>query len=181
MTDEPKGTLFRLIASDLIAKAQWLYGSATRRMLLKALFTDGTPAMILYRLMQACHRRCLTPLAMLLGRLNTMLCGCIIGRGAHFGPRFVLIHSHGVVINTRTRGGTGITLEHQVTLGAEKGQAPILGDEVFVGAGAKVIGGVRIGSRVRIGANAVVVGDLPDDVTAVGVPARIVTPTSESA
>jgi serine O-acetyltransferase len=61
-----------------------------------------------------------------------------------------------------------------VTIGAERGLAPVLGDDVFVGAGARVLGGVRVGCRVRIGANAVVVADVPDGATVVGVPARVV-------
>ena len=111
---------------------------------------------------------------MLFNKLNVVFGGCIIGRGADFGPEFVLVHSQGVVINTAVRGGRHVVVEHQVTLGAEKGLAPVLGDNVFVGAGAKVIGGVRVGHGAKIGANAVVVNDVPDGATAVGVPARMV-------
>jgi serine O-acetyltransferase len=67
-----------------------------------------------------------------------------------------------------------VVFEHQVTIGSEKGLAPVLGDDVFVGAGAKIIGGVRVGRGTRIGANAVVISDVPDGATAVGVPARMV-------
>jgi serine O-acetyltransferase len=78
------------------------------------------------------------------------------------------------VINTAVRGGHHVLVEHQVTIGAEKGASPVLGDHVFLGAGARVIGGVRIGSQALIGANAVVLDDVPDGATAVGVPARVV-------
>lgn len=166
--------LFSLIQSDLRAKAQWLYGNTSARCLLKAWLTDGTFAMITYRLMQASQRAGLGPLVMALNKLNVICGGCIIGRGAEFGPEFVLVHSQGVVINTAVRGGRHVVLEHQVTIGAEKGLAPVLGDDVFVGAGAKVIGGVRVGHGAKIGANAVVVHDVPDGATAVGVPARVV-------
>lgn len=57
---------------------------------------------------------------------------------------------------------------------ADKGRAPVLGNNVYIGAGARIIGNVRVGNNVRIGANAVVVNDIPDDATAVGVPARVV-------
>jgi serine O-acetyltransferase len=70
------------------------------------------------------------------------------------------------------RGGSGIKIEHQVTIGAEERMSPVLGDDVFIGAGAKVVGGCRIGNHVRIGANAVVIKDVPDGNTAVGIPAR---------
>jgi serine O-acetyltransferase len=98
----------------------------------------------------------------------------VIGRGADFGPGFVILHSFGVVINSQVRGGRNVVIEHGVTIGAEKDTSPVLGDDVFIGAGAKIIGGVRIGSRVKIGANAVVTKDVPDDATVVGVPARVV-------
>jgi len=170
--------LLALIASDLRDKAEWLYGSRAPRSILKAFATDGTGAMLLYRLMQAAHRMHLGPLAMLFNKLNVVCGRCVIGRGADFGPGFVLIHSLGVVINASVRGGAHVKLEHQVTLGAEKGRSPVLGDDVFVGAGAKILGGVRIGHRAKVGANAVVLQDVPDGATAVGVPARIVSSPS---
>jgi serine O-acetyltransferase len=164
--------LLTLIQSDLRAKANWLYGSVSGRSLVKALVTDGTFAMIVYRLMQRSQDYRLSPLAMLFNKLNGMLGGCVIGRGADFGPGFVLVHSNGVVINGAVRGGRDVKLEHQVTIGAERNESPVLGDDIFVGAGAKIVGPVSIGSRVRVGANAVVLADVPDGATAVGVPAR---------
>jgi serine O-acetyltransferase len=65
-------------------------------------------------------------------------------------------------------------LEHQVTIGAERRASPKLGDDVFIGAGAKVIGAVTVGDGARIGANAVVIDDIPPGQTAVGIPARLV-------
>jgi serine O-acetyltransferase len=167
-------TVFSLIARDLQAKAQWLYGDTTWRSLLKARFTDGTFSMIVYRWMQWAQRHRLTPVAMLFNKLNAVCGHCIIGRGADFGEGFVLVHSLGVVINTSVRGGKRVVIEHQVTIGAEKGQSPQLGDDVFVGAGARILGPVHIGNRTRIGANAVVLTDVPDGATAVGVPARVI-------
>ncbi len=163
-----------LIAGDLRAKARWLYEADSAGALLKTLLTDGTFAMVTYRLMQASQRCGLTPLAMIFNKLNVIFGQCIIGRGADFGPEFVLIHSQGLVINSGVRGGRRVFVEHQVTIGAEKRQSPVLGDEVFVGAGAKVLGTVRVGNGVKIGANAVVTKDLPDGATAVGIPAQVV-------
>lgn len=162
--------LAKLVHSDLRAKAEWCYESRSFVGILKVLSTDGTPAMIWYRLMQWARRWRLKPLEMIFNRCNTMFCGCIIGRGAEFGPGFVLIHSLGVVINGNVRGGSGIKIEHQVTIGAEKREFPTLGDNVFIGAGAKILGGIRIGTGAKIGANAVVVKDLPDHCTVVGIP-----------
>jgi len=166
--------VWTLIASDLRAKSHWCYGSTSRRALVKTLLTDGTAAMLWYRLMQAARRWHLAPVEMLCNKLNAICCNCIIGRGAEFGPGFVLIHSTGVVINGRVRGGAHVYLEHQVTIGAEQRQSPVLGDRVFVGAGAKIVGAVRIGDDCRIGANAVVVHDIPSGATAVGIPAKVI-------
>ena len=160
----------RLIVSDLRAKAEWCYESRGWKAVVKVMLTDGTPAMILYRLMQWSRRWRLVPLELFFNRCNTVFCSCIIGRGAEFGPGFVMIHSLGVVINGNVRGGSGVKIEHQVTIGAEKRQTPVIGDGVFLGAGAKIIGAVTIGDGARIGANAVVVKDVPAFATVVGIP-----------
>ncbi len=166
--------LARFIMSDLRAKAEWCYESRGWKAVIKVLLTDGTPAMIWYRLMQWARRWWLAPLEMFFNRMNTICCGCIIGRGAEFGPGFVLIHSIGVVINGNVRGGSGVKIEHEVTIGAEKRQSPVIGNNVFIGAGAKIIGTLMIGDSAKIGANAVVLKDIPADSTAVGIPARVV-------
>ena len=166
--------LFRLLASDIRAKAEWNYGGISTGTIVKTLLTDGTPAMFWYRLMQWARRWRLVPLEMLFNRINSCFCNCIIGRGAEFGPGFVLIHGTGIVINGAVRAGANVKLEHQVTIGAERRQSPTLGDDVFVGAGAKVLGSVSIGTGARVGANAVVVEDVPPHSTVVGIPARVV-------
>lgn len=167
-------TVMGLIRADIRAKAEWVYGGTRGADVLKAVFTDGTFAMVVYRLMQACQRRRLAPFAMVFNKLNVICGQCIIGRGAQFGPGFVLIHSQGVVINACVRGGCNVKIEHQVTIGAEKGASPVLGDGVFVGAGAKIVGAVHVGDGARVGANAVVVDDVPNGAAVVGVPARVV-------
>jgi serine O-acetyltransferase len=167
-------TLLRLIRSDLRAKAAWCYERDDWKGVLKVLLTDGTPAMVWYRLMQWARRWRLVPLELAFNRLNAICCGCVIGRGAEFGAGFVLVHSLGVVINGSVRGGRNVRIEHQVTIGAEKRQSPVIGDDVFIGAGAKVVGAVRVGAGARVGANAVVVHDVPPGATVVGIPARVV-------
>ena len=169
-------SLFSMIAGDLRAKARHCYGGDRLRQRVKVLLTDGTAAMIWYRLMQWSSRRRLGPLAMVFNKINAVCCRCVIGRGADFGPEFVLVHSDGVFINGATRGGSGIFVEHQVTIGSESrwGEAPRLGSGIFIGAGAKIVGDVTIGDNARIGANSVVSKDIPPHGVAMGVPARIV-------
>ena len=167
-------TLFRLILGDFRAKAAWCYEREDWKGVLKVMMTDGTPAMVWYRLMQWARRWRLVPLELVFNRVNTMFCGCVIGRGAEFGEGFVLVHSLGVVINGSCPRRQGVKIEHQVTIGAEKRQSPVLGDDVFVGAGAKIIGPVVLGAGSKVGANAVVVHDVPAGATVVGIPARVV-------
>jgi serine O-acetyltransferase len=163
-----------LILSDLRAKARWCYQDDSASALIKVLLTDGTVAMLVYRAMQSARAHGLVPLEWALNKFNILTQNCIIGRGADFGPEFVLVHSTGIVINGQVRGGCRVYIEHQVTIGAEGRHSPRLGDDVFIGAGAKIVGPVVVGSHTRIGANAVVIGNVPDYATAVGVPARVV-------
>ena len=171
----------RTIATDLRQKAKWCYERDDAPAMVKALLTDGTAAMVLYRLMQASREHKLAPLEMVFNKLNAVVGGAIIGRGAEFGPGFVLIHSNGVVINGSVKGGANVKIEHQVTIGAERRQSPIIGNDVFIGAGAKIVGPVRIGDGARIGANAVVVHDVPPNTTVVGIPAKPVRRREEAA
>jgi serine O-acetyltransferase len=166
--------LVATIRNDLRCKARWLYEGDQPVAILRALLTDGTFAMIVYRLMQWARRARLVPLEIAFNKVNAILGNCIIGRGAEFGPGLVLIHATGVVINGRVRFGANARIEHQVTVGAERGASPVIGDDVFIGAGAKVIGAVMVGDGARIGANAVVVHDVPAHSTVVGIPARVV-------
>lgn len=166
--------MFDRVRADLRRKSEWYYDRADRRTMLRMLATDGTASMLLYRAAQWCREHRLGVLEALLAKANDVCTQCLIGRGTEFGPGFVIVHSNGIVINGRVRGGRDVVIEHQVTIGAEKALSPVLGDDVFIGAGAKIVGPVRIGSHVRIGANAVVVKDVPDHATVVGVPARVV-------
>ena len=97
--------------------------------------------------------------------------GAFIPYRVRIGPGVDFSHCMGIVIAPGARLGSRVKIRQQVTIGS--GHA-VIGDDVEFGAGAKVIGSVRIGNRAKIGANAVVVHDIPDDATAVGVPARVV-------
>lgn len=91
-----------------------------------------------------------------------------IGPGVSFG------HRQGIMMGKRVKIGARCKIRHQVTIAGGKGGGATIGDDVQIGAGAKIIGPIRVGHRARIGANAVVVKDVPDDATVVGIPARVV-------
>lgn len=97
---------------------------------------------------------------------------------AKIGDRFFIDHGTGVVIGETTEIGDDCTIYQGVTLGGtgkDSGKRhPTLGNNVMVGAGAKVLGPIRIGNNVRIAAGAVVLTDIPDNCTAVGIPAKVV-------
>lgn len=160
--------------SDIETKKQVLMNEGYSISMLRVLLSDGTSANLLYRLTQWLLAYKLSPLAIITIWLNRVINGCVIGAAASFEDGFVIMHPVGVVINSKVRGGRNIIVESGVVIGDEKGQAPVLGDNIFVGAGAKIIGGISVGSNVKIGANAVVVKDVPNNVTVVGIPAKII-------
>lgn len=166
--------MFRTLRQDLRHKAEWYELPPTLKSLLRMCLSDGSTAQFLYRAMRFCQTHHLKIVAFILYRLNVLIAHAVIGRGAEIGPGLVILHSIGIVVNSSVRAGRNLVLEHGVTIGAEKGKSPVLGDNVFIGAGAKVLGDIRIGSDVKIGANAVVLTDLPDGATAVGIPAKVV-------
>ncbi len=104
--------------------------------------------------------------------------GIEIHPGARIGKGLFIDHGVGVVIGETAVIGDNVTLFHGVTLGGtgkEKGKRhPTIGNNVFIGSGAKILGNINIGNNVKIGANAVVLKDIPDNTTAVGVPVKII-------
>lgn len=116
-----------------------------------------------------------------LARFNAMLArfftGVEIHPAAKIGRRFFIDHGMGVVIGETAEVGDDVTIYHGVTLGGvslkKEKRHPTIGNNVIIGAGAKVLGPFKVGDRVRIGANSVVLHEVPDDATVVGVPGRI--------
>jgi serine O-acetyltransferase len=102
----------------------------------------------------------------------SVISGCEIPLNARIGGGLVMPHPNGIVINTDVVVGPNCLIFQQVTLGSNGRGVPVLGGHVDVGAGAKVIGPVRVGNHAVIGANAVVTSDVDPDTTVVGIPAR---------
>jgi len=100
--------------------------------------------------------------------------GILLNREVTIGENLHLVHSGNIKIHPACVIGNRVGIMHDVTLGeGERPGAPVIGDDVFIGTGARVLGPVKVGNRVRIAANSLVVTDLPDDCMAIGVPAKI--------
>lgn len=138
----------------------------------------GLHAILFHRLSHKLWRARVYWLARFISHLGRWLTGIEIHPGAQIGRRFFIDHGMGVVIGETSIIGDDCTLYHGVTLGGTTWEKvkrhPTLGNHVVVGAGAKLLGPVLIGNHVRIGSNSVVVKDVPDHATVVGIPGHVV-------
>ena len=132
-------------------------------------------AIKLYRRERWCYTHHLKIVAKLIFRYMQVFLGCTIPPTVIIGEEVTIAHFHGIVIHHASSIGRGSTIYQNVTLGGRNGKpGPIIGENCVIGAGACVLGNIVVGNNVKIGANAVVLVDVPDDCTAVGVPARII-------
>ena len=142
------------------------------------LLYSGLHAVIWYRIAHWFFKHHLFFIASLLSQTAKWLTGIEIHPGATIGKGLLIDHGSGVVIGETAEIGDNCTIYQGVTLGGtgkDKGKRhPTLGDNVMVGSGAKILGPFKVGSNSKIAANAVVLEEIPENCTAVGVPARIV-------
>jgi serine O-acetyltransferase len=140
------------------------------------LFSLGFHAVLLYRISHWLSDHHLRPFALIVSYCNSVLTGAQISARANIGKGLVIYHPHGVVIGTDVIIGDYCSLTQGIVIGQHRGggDRPTIGDYFYAGTGAKIIGNIQIGDHVKVGANAVVLQSLPNHVTAVGVPARIV-------
>ena len=142
------------------------------------LLYNGLHATIDYRIAHWLHTHGLRFLARSISQWSKLWTGIEIHPGAKIGKGFFIDHGSGVVIGETTEIGDNCLVYQGVTLGGtgkDKGKRhPTLGNNVMVGAGARVLGPFKVGDNVKIAANAVVLETIPPNCTAVGVPARIV-------
>ena len=138
----------------------------------------GVHAILAHRVSHRLWVRGLRFLARFNSFLVRMITNVDIHPGAQIGESCFIDHGAGVVIGETAILGNNVTLYHGVTLGGtswNKGKRhPTLGDGVMVGAGAKILGPIEIGHRCRVGANSVVVADVPEGCTVVGIPGKVV-------
>lgn len=138
----------------------------------------GFHALLLHRIAHFFYRRKMVILPRLISQLNRLLTGIEIHPGAEIGDGFFIDHGMGVVIGETAEIGHNVTLYQGVTLGGtgkEKGKRhPTIGNDVVIGAGAKILGPIEVGNGAKIGAGSVVLNNIPPNTTVVGVPGRAV-------
>lgn len=138
----------------------------------------GLHAIIFHRMSHRLWGLGLKWAARFLAHIGRWLTGIEIHPGAKIGRRFFIDHGVGVVVGETAEIGDDVTLYQGVTLGgtsSSKGKRhPTLGNGVVVGAGAKILGPFRVGNDARVGSNAVVLKEIPDGATVIGIPGRIV-------
>jgi len=138
----------------------------------------GLHAVVIHTLSGFFWRKRMFTLGRFISHMGRFLTGIEIHPGAKLGRRLIIDHGMGVVIGETAEIGDDVYIYHQVTLGGTSSdhgkRHPTIGNNVIIGAGAKVLGAIVIGDGARIGSNAVVVAPVPAGVTVVGIPARAV-------
>ena len=139
----------------------------------------GMLACVFLRAQENAVRRGMSRTADVIRHLGVFATGADFLPGCSVAAGLLLPHPNGVVLGAGARVGLNCTILQQVTLGEKDATGagphlyPVIGDDVIVGAGARILGGIEVGRQVKIGANAVVLFDVPEGERAVGVPARI--------
>jgi serine O-acetyltransferase len=166
--------LVREVREDLAAAQQRDPAARTVGRLEMLLTYGGVQALLLHRVSHALHRAAVPLLPRLLSYVTTSVTGVEIHPAAEIGRGLFIDHGAGVVIGETAEIGDDVTIYQGVTLGgtgfARGKRHPTVGDEVMIGAGAALLGPITIGSRSKIGANSVVIHDVPANSTVVGNP-----------
>ncbi|MBP1546183.1 MAG: serine O-acetyltransferase [Oscillospiraceae bacterium] len=170
------GTLLEHFKADIESVKQ--RDPAAKNTLEIILTYSGLHAVAAYRVAHYFHKKKLYLTARVISQLARFFTGIEIHPGATIGKGLFIDHGMGVVIGETTEIGDNCLIYQGVTLGGtgkDRGKRhPTLGDNVMVGSGARVLGPFKVGNNVKIAANAVVLEAVPDNCTAVGVPARVV-------
>ncbi|MGE4318910.1 MAG: serine O-acetyltransferase [Deferribacterales bacterium] len=145
----------------------------------------GFHAILFYRLAHWFWVRKMHFIGRLISHAGRFFTGIEIHPGATIGKRFFIDHGMGVVIGETAEVGNDVTIYHGVTLGGvsleKKKRHPTIEDNVVIGSGAKVLGPFTVGRNAKIGSNSVVVKEVPENATVVGIPGKIVTNGRETA
>jgi len=151
---------------------------AARSVLEIVLCYPGFHAVLIHRMAHGVYKRGWFTLARVISQFSRATTGIEIHPGAKIGRRFFIDHGMGIVIGETSEIGDDVLMYQGVTLGGTgKGTGkrhPTIGNEVVIGTGAKILGNIRVGDHVKVGAGSVVVRSVPDHSTVVGVPGRVV-------
>ncbi|MBK6846050.1 MAG: serine acetyltransferase [Proteobacteria bacterium] len=134
-------------------------------------------AMTFYRVGHYCYRRGIPLVPRLTDALTFLLANSSVPHSAQIGPESKLAYfGIGVVVHRRAKIGRRVVIGQNVTIGRQldPDTIPEIGDNVYISAGARILGAIKVGSNVIIGANAVVIHDVPDNSIVAGVPARVI-------
>ena len=145
----------------------------------------GVKAVFFHKIANFFHVAGFDLIARIISQITRFFTGIEIHPGAKIGKNLFIDHGMGVVIGETSEIGNNVTIYHAVTLGGispsvdsdsqrNEKRHPTIGDEVVIGSGAQIIGPVKVGNRSRIAANAVVVNNVPENATMVGIPAKVV-------
>lgn len=135
---------------------------------------DSFLILVLWRARCVARRLRIPLLNHLLRRAQTVIFGIELGNDVELGPGIFFVHPVGIVVGGTARVGARVVFMGSNTVGTKDNGCPVIEDDVVVGAGARVLGPVRVGARAVIGANAVVLADVPAGSVVVGIPARVV-------
>ena len=151
---------------------------AARSVLEIVLCYPGFHAVLIHRVAHGIYKRGWFTLARVTSQFARAMTGIEIHPGAKIGRRFFIDHGMGIVIGETSEIGDDVLMYQNVTLGGTGKEAgkrhPTIGNEVVIGTGAKILGNIRIGDHVKVGAGSVVVRSVPNCSTVVGVPGRVV-------
>jgi len=142
----------------------------------------GFHVLLFHRLANLLWKYKLTGFARFISHLGRLFTGIEIHPGATIGKRLFIDHGMGVVVGETAIIGDDVTIFHGVTLGGfpvEGKRHPTIMNGAMIGAGAQVLGNISIGNMAKIGANAVVTENVPDNTTAIGIPAKIIGDTNK--
>lgn len=151
---------------------------AARSVLEIVLCYPGFHAVLFHRVAHGIYKRGWFTLARVISQFSRAMTGIEIHPGATIGRRFFIDHGMGIVIGETSEIGDDVLMYQGVTLGGTGKEAgkrhPTIGNEVVIGTGAKILGNIRVGDHVKVGAGSVVVRSVPNHSTVVGVPGRVV-------